>query len=51
MAGKEFLMSEYRRFFVPAWIHFLTLLAYQRRPSFARPRDVQRLRATVVLPD
>ena len=40
-------MSDYRRFFVPGGTYFFTLVAYQRRPRFAQPSDVQRLRDAV----
>ena len=40
-------MSDYRRYFVPGGTYFYTLVAFQRRPRFARPGDIQRLRHAV----
>jgi putative transposase len=40
-------MSDYRRFFVPGGSYFFTLVAYERRPRFSRPSDIQRLREAV----
>ena len=40
-------MSDYRRFFVPGGTYFFTLVAYRRRPRFAEPADVRRLRNAV----
>jgi putative transposase len=40
-------MSDYRRFLLPGGTYFFTLVAYQRRPRFAQPSDVQRLRDAV----
>jgi len=40
-------MSDYRRYFVPGGTYFFTLVSYRRRPQFARPADVQRLREAV----
>jgi putative transposase len=40
-------MPDYRRYFVPGGTDFLTLVAYQRRPRFARPSDIERLREAV----
>lgn len=40
-------MADYRRFFVPGGTYFFTLVAYRRRPRFARPLDIERLREAV----
>ena len=40
-------MSDYRRYFVPGGTYFFTLVSYQRRPRFASPSDIQRLREAV----
>ena len=40
-------MSDYRRYFVPGGTYFFTLVAYERRPRFALPADLQRLRDAV----
>lgn len=40
-------MSDYRRYSVPGGTCFFTLAAYQRRPRFACPSDIQRLREAI----
>jgi putative transposase len=40
-------MPDYRRFLVPGGTYFFTLATYQRRPLFARPENVELLRAAV----
>jgi putative transposase len=40
-------MPNYRRYWVPGGTYFFTLATYQRRPIFAPPENVQRLREAV----
>ena len=40
-------MSNYRRFFVPGGTYFFTIVTHQRRPLFADPNHIERLRQAV----
>jgi putative transposase len=40
-------MPDYRRYFVPGGTYFFTLVSYRRRPQFAHPAHLQRLREAV----
>jgi putative transposase len=40
-------MSDYRRYFVPGGNYFFTLVSYRRRPQFAHPGALERLREAV----
>jgi putative transposase len=40
-------VPDYRRYFVPGGTYFFTLVSYRRRPRFAHPTDLQRLRRSV----
>jgi len=40
-------VPDYRRYLVPGGTYFFTLTTYQRRPLFARPENVELLRAAI----
>ena len=40
-------MPDYRRYFVPGGTYFFTVVTYRRRPLFADPQNVERLRNAV----